>query len=286
MISRDQMVGPWQVPVGDVAVTVSDYFATSRRGDGDGRAHAGGAARRRRRRGAWRWPRRITNIAAADIRALDDVRLSANWMAACGEPGEDAALYDTVRAVGEELCPALGIAIPVGKDSLSMQTAWRDGDGERKVVVAPVSLIVSAFAPVDDVRRTLTPQLRIDARRHAPAAGRSRRGPQPPRRLVPRAGLRPLGRRGAGSATTPRALRAFFDGDQRACVAQGLLLAYHDRSDGGLFVDAVRDGVRRATAALDVDLVGPTADAAARVLFAEELGAVLQVTSRRRARRC
>ena len=103
----------------------------------------------------------VTNIAAADIARIEDIRLSANWMAACGEPGEDADLYDTVRAVGMELCPALGIAIPVGKDSLSMKTAWREG-GEARKVVAPVSLIVSAFAPVADVRRTLTPQLRTD----------------------------------------------------------------------------------------------------------------------------
>ena len=105
----------------------------------------------------------ITNILAADIDSLAQVRLSANWMAACGEPGEDAALYATVRAVGKELCPALGIAIPVGKDSLSMKTAWREGELDRSVV-APVSLIVSAFAPVADVRRTLTPALQLDER--------------------------------------------------------------------------------------------------------------------------
>src|SRR5690606_17667423 len=104
----------------------------------------------------------VLNILAADVAKLPDIRLSANWMAACGEPGEDAALYDAVRAVGMELCPALGIAIPVGKDSLSMRTVWRE-DGRQKSVVAPVSLIVPAFAPVGDVRRTLTPLLRRDA---------------------------------------------------------------------------------------------------------------------------
>src|SRR5919198_1521254 len=103
----------------------------------------------------------VTNIAAADIASLDQVRLSANWMAACGEPGEDADLYATVKAVGEEFCPALGIAIPVGKDSLSMKTSWTQAGSARKMV-APLSLIVSAFAPVRDVRRTLTPQLRTD----------------------------------------------------------------------------------------------------------------------------
>ena len=154
---RDPMVGPWQVPVADCAVTLADYAGFARRGDGDGRAHAAGRAATRRPRAAWRWARRITNLLAAPIE-LPRVKLSANWMAACGEPGEDAALYDTVRAVGLELCPALGIGIPVGKDSLSMRTRWSDG-GETEQVTAPVSLIVTAFATLDDVRGTLTPQL-------------------------------------------------------------------------------------------------------------------------------
>ena len=160
MISRDQMVGPWQVPVADVAVTIADYFG-----------HAGEAMAMGERTpvavldapasGRLAVGEALTNILAADIGSLSNVRLSANWMAACGEPGEDAALYATVHAVGEELCPALGIAIPVGKDSLSMKTVWSDG-AARKSVVAPVSLIISAFAPVGDVRKTWTPQLRTD----------------------------------------------------------------------------------------------------------------------------
>ena len=157
LISRDPLVGPWQVPVSDVAVTLSglrghtgEAMAIGERppvalldGPASGRIAVGEA---------------ITNIAAADVRQLRDVRLSANWMAACGEPGEDARLYDTVRAIGEELCPALGIAIPVGKDSLSMRSTWRQDSAECSVI-APLSLIVSAFAPVADVRRTLTPVL-------------------------------------------------------------------------------------------------------------------------------
>ena len=131
----------------------------------------------------------VTNIAAADIARIEDIRLSANWMAACGEPGEDADLYDTVRAVGEELCPELGIAIPVGKDSLSMKTAWQQGDEDRKVV-APVSLIVSAFAPVVDVRRTLTPQLRLDCGDTRLVLVDLGGGRQSARRFLPRAGLR------------------------------------------------------------------------------------------------
>jgi phosphoribosylformylglycinamidine synthase len=162
MISRDPLVGPWQVPVSDVAVTVSDYFSNH------GEAMAMGertplALLDAAASGRMAVAESVTNIAAADIARIEDIRLSANWMAACGEPGEDADLYDTVRAIGEEFCPALGIAIPVGKDSLSMKTAWREGEETCKVV-APVSLIVSAFAPVQDVRRTLTPVL-------APATG-------------------------------------------------------------------------------------------------------------------
>src|SRR4029077_11402477 len=162
LVSRDQLVGPWQVPVSDVAVTLADYHG-----------HAGEAMAMGERTpvavldapasGRLAVAEAITNILAADTAALTDIRLSANWMAACGEPGQDAALFATVQAVAKELCPALGIAIPVGKDSLSMKTAWREGE-THKSVVAPVSLIVSAFAPVRDVRRTLTPALQLDER--------------------------------------------------------------------------------------------------------------------------
>ena len=157
LISRDQFVGPWQVPVADVAVSLSGYEGYS------GEAMAMGerapvAILNAPASGRLAVAEAITNIAAADIARLEDIRLSANWMAACGEPGEDADLYATVRAVGVELCSALGITIPVGKDSLSMRTAWRDENGEH-TVLAPVSLIVSAFAPVRDARATLTPAL-------------------------------------------------------------------------------------------------------------------------------
>src|SRR5262249_38598436 len=173
----------------------------------------------------------LTNILAADIDSLSQIRLSANWMAACGEPGEDAALYEAVHAVGKELCPALGIAIPVGKDSLSMKTTWRDG-GLDKSVVAPVSLIVSAFAPVKDVRRTLTPALVSDPRTSL--------------------GLIDLGghRYGMGGSALMQVYGemgyepADLDDPQRLLRltaamtelrAAGLIRAYHDRSDGGLF---------------------------------------------------
>ena len=155
------MVGPWQVPVADCAITTMDYAGF--RGEAmtmaertplavidapaSGRMAVGEA---------------VTNIAAAPIESLNKLKLSANWMAACGSAGEDAALFDTVKAIGMELCPALGISIPVGKDSLSMRTKWQDATGAAKEVVSPVSLIISAFAPVEDVRRQLTPQLRND----------------------------------------------------------------------------------------------------------------------------
>ena len=160
MSVRDQLVGPWQVPVSDVAVTAAAFegytgeaFAMGERTpvaiyDGPASARLAVAEA-------------VMNIAAADVASLADVRLSANWMAAAGHADDDYALYSMVKAVGEEICPALGIAIPVGKDSLSMRTVWSDR-GEQRAVTAPVSLIVSAFAPVRDVRRTLTPELARD----------------------------------------------------------------------------------------------------------------------------
>jgi len=157
MISRDQMVGPWQVPVADVGVTLNSYDGYGGEAMAMGE-RAPAALLNAPASGRLAVAEAITNILAADIVELTDIRLSANWMAACGEPGEDADLYATVRAVGPELCASLGITIPVGKDSLSMRTAWTDAAGEH-AVTAPVSLIVSAFAPVRDARKTLTPEL-------------------------------------------------------------------------------------------------------------------------------
>ncbi|MFL6657326.1 MAG: phosphoribosylformylglycinamidine synthase, partial [Massilia sp.] len=157
---RDQMVGPWQVPVGDCAVTAMSFEGylgeAMAMGERTPLAVINAAASGRMAVGE-----AITNIAAAAINDISEIKLSANWMAACGQPGQDAALFDTVKAVGMELCPALGISIPVGKDSLSMRTTWKD-EGEAKAVTSPVSLIVSSFAPVADIRRSLTPQLQTD----------------------------------------------------------------------------------------------------------------------------
>jgi phosphoribosylformylglycinamidine synthase len=158
LVARDSLVGPHQLPVADAGITLADYTGYA------GEALAIGerapvslldpkAAARLAVGEA------LTNLLAAPVAKLEDVRLSANWMAAAGYPGEDAALYDAVHAVGMELCPALGVSIPVGKDSLSMQTAW---DGGKKRVIAPVSLVISAFSRIDDARRGLTPELRLD----------------------------------------------------------------------------------------------------------------------------
>ncbi len=269
LISRDQFVGPWQVPVSDVAVTLSDYQNITGEAMSMGERtplallDAAAAAR-------MSVAEAITNIAAADIDALDQVRLSANWMAACGEPGEDADLYAAVKAVGEEFCPALGITIPVGKDSLSMKTAWTQNDQQHKMV-APLSLIISAFAPVRDVRRTLTPQLRTDAGATTLlfidlSGGQQRLGGSCLAQVYGQIGA------GAPDCATPATLTAFFAA-MTALKRSNMLLAYHDRSDGGLFTTLVEMAFA-GHCGLDVTL--PAGDKAA-VLFNEELGAVVQV---------
>lgn len=270
LVSRDQLVGPWQVPVADVGVTLTDYegYAGEAMAIGErtpvavldapasGRLAVGEA---------------ITNLLAADIESLAKVRLSANWMAACGEPGEDAALYATVYAVGEELCPALGIAIPVGKDSLSMRTTWHEGEASHSVV-APVSLIVSAFAPTRDVRRALTPALRMDLGETRLflidlGGGRDRLGGSALAQVYGQFGDEPA------DLDDPSRLRALA-----AALAslreQGLLLAYHDRSDGGLFATLVEMAFA-GHCGLDVRL--PASRDLMGQLFAEELGTVVQV---------
>jgi phosphoribosylformylglycinamidine synthase len=273
MVSRDPLVGPWQVPVSDVAVTVADY-----------RGYAGEAMAMGERTpvavidapasGRLAVGEAITNILAADVPSLSRIRLSANWMAACGEPGEDAALYETVHAVAREFCPALGIAIPVGKDSLSMRTSWRDGGAERSVV-APVSLIVSAFAPIDDARRTWTPALStrqgstelwlIDL-----GAGRNRLGGS--------ALAQVYGELGAEPADVDDAHRLVRLAAAMAELRQaGLVLAYHDRSDGGLLATLLEMAFA-GHCGLDVRLPAQGGSPAAQ-LFAEELGVVLQIAS-------
>ena len=287
---RDQMVGPWQVPVADCAVTTMGYttyrgeaMAIGERtpvalidGPASGRMAVGEA---------------LTNIAAAPIHELGDVKLSANWMCAAGHPGEDASLYDTVRAVGMELCPALGIAIPVGKDSMSMKTTWNDAaSGETKAVIAPLSLIVSAFAPVTDVRGSLTPQLRRDLGETELVlidlgGGRNRLGASALAQVYGELGD------AAPDVDHPAKLKAFFGAIQKLNTDERLL-AYHDRSDGGLFATvcemafASRSGVSLYLDALaldesrlDVDGHERQTDVLAGNLGERVLGALFNVSS-------
>jgi phosphoribosylformylglycinamidine synthase len=270
LISRDPLVGPWQVPVSDVAVTLSGLRGHTGEAMSIGErppiALLDGPASARMAVGE-----AITNIAAADVRRIGDIRLSANWMAACGDPAEDASLYDTVRAIGGELCPALGIAIPVGKDSLSMKSTWRRDSAECSVI-APLSLVISAFAPVGDVRRTLTPVLDTAQGRTQLllidlAAGRDRLGGSCLAQVHGRIGDRPP------DLDDPRLITAFFAAIRELADA-GLVLAYHDRSDGGLAITLLEMAFA-GRADIDVDL-GAVADPVA-ALFSEELGAVLQL---------
>jgi phosphoribosylformylglycinamidine synthase len=272
LISRDQLVGPWQVAVADVAVTLADHFGYA------GEAMAMGertpvAVLDAPASGRLAVGEALTNILAADIGPLSQVRLSANWMAACGEPGEDAALYETVHAVGKELCPALGIAIPVGKDSLSMRTVWREESGTRSVV-APVSLIVSAFAPVCDVRRTFTPALARETGASLwlvdLAGGRHRLGASALGQVYGELGSEPA------DLEDPQLLARFA-----AAVAElrdgGLVRAYHDRSDGGLFA-TLAEMAFAGHCGLDIRLPAERGSALEQ-LFAEELGVVVQVSA-------
>ncbi len=302
---RDPMLGPWQVPVADCAVTLADYrgFAGEAMALGEptplasldapasGRMAVGEA---------------ITNLLAAPI-ALARVKLSCNWMAACGEAGEDAALYDTVRAVALELCPALGIGVPVGKDSLSMRTRWAEG-GADKQVTAPVSLVVTAFATLDDVRPTLTPQLQpFDTTLILIDLGQGRK------RMAGSMLAQVLGQFGDASVDgipdldDPALLKALVDAITRL-RSEGKLLAYHDRSDGGLWATVCEMAFAgHLGVSLNVDLLVTESDGISdsraeygdsknwaaqvgarraeltlRALFNEELGAVIQVRSAER----
>jgi phosphoribosylformylglycinamidine synthase len=268
LVSRDQMVGPWQVPVADVAVSLSDFEGYA------GEAMAMGerapvALLDAPASGRLAVAEAVTNLIAADVRALTDIRLSANWMAACGQPGEDADLYATVEAVGVGLCAELGITIPVGKDSLSMRTVWTDERGERSVV-APVSLVISAFAPVADARRTLTPELDLSQPSRLLlidlGAGKNRLGGSCWAQVFERRGGQ------APDLDDPGRLRAMFEA-VRELKDLDLVLAYHDRSDGGVLVTLLEMAFAgRCGLDLELDDGDPVAQC-----FAEELGAVVQV---------
>ncbi len=276
LVARDQMVGPWQVPVADCAVTLSDYRALT------GEAMSMGertplALLDAPAAGRMAVGEAITNIAAARIESIGDIKLSANWMAAAGHPGEDARLYDTVRALGLELCPELGVAIPVGKDSMSMKTVWQGPEGERRTMTAPLSLIVSAFAPVSDARATLTPELRTDKGDTDLilidlGEGRNRLGGSCLAQVYGQLG--DAGTDGAPDLDDPARLKRFFAAVQEL-AGEGLILAYHDRSDGGLFA-TLCEMAFAGRCGVEVDL-GPVGPDDLSALFSEELGAVIQV---------
>ncbi len=275
LVARDQMVGPWQVPVADCAVTAAafDVYTGEAMSMGERTPVAVNCAAASARLAVGE---ALTNLAAASVGDLGKVNLSANWMAAPIVEGDGADLYAAVRAVGMELCPALGITIPVGKDSMSMSTVW-EADGARKRMTAPVSLIVSAFAPCRDIRRTLTPQLSaetgtvlllLDLGR-----GKNRLGGSILAQVVSQSGQEPP------DVDSAADLRAFWNVIQETADL-GLLLAYHDRSDGGLLA-CVAEMAFASRLGVDVNLSAEAEPFGA--LFSEELGAVVQVREADRA---
>jgi len=273
-VARDQMVGPWQVPVADCAVTIAAYDTYAGEamamGERTPLALVDGPASGRMAVGEV-----ITNMACAPIADIKDIKLSANWMCAAGHPGEDEKLYDTVKAVGMELCPELGITIPVGKDSMSMRTVWQDGD-EDKSVTAPMSLIISGFAPVTDTRKSLTPQLRTDMGETDLILldlgnGKNRLGLSALAQVYNEVG------QDVPNVDDADQLAAFFAAIQEL-NNQGMLLAYHDRSDGGLFT-TLAEMAFAGHVGIDVNLDMLAEDQSEWLagMFNEELGAVIQV---------
>ena len=299
LCSRDQMVGPWQVPVSDCAVGLMDFEGYL------GQAMAIGerspiAIINAQASARMAIAESITNIAGAPIRAISDIKLSANWMAACGEPGEDADLFDAVQAVGMTLCPQLGIGIPVGKDSLSMRTVWTDA-GAAKKVVSPMALVATAFAPVTDARKVVTPQLRTDLGDTVLilidlAQGKQRMGASALAQVTNQIGNE------APDCDDADSLKRFFASIQML-NSQNKLLAYHDRSDGGLLVTLLEMAFAGRTGMsinLDLLTIDPHAadwgdfkirpdqiavqrdEITLKALFNEELGAVIQVLASER----
>ncbi len=270
-VVRDQMVGPWQIPVADCAVTTVAYdgYAGEAMSMGE---RTPAALLNAPASGRMAIGEAITNISCTRIGALSDIKLSANWMCAANHRGEGEKLYRTVEAVAMGMCPQLGITIPVGKDSMSMRTAWESG-GEQKAVTAPLSLIISAFTPVLDVRKTVTPQLRTDKGVTDLllidlGAGRNRLGASILAQVYNQIGAT------VADVDNIESLKSFFDVVQQ-CLEAGDILAYHDRSDGGLLVTLVEMAFAgHCGIDICIDALGDDALAA---LFSEELGAVIQV---------
>ncbi len=273
LVARDQMVGPWQVPVANCAVTAASYDSyhgeAMSLGERTPAALLDFGASARLAVGE-----AITNIAATNIGDIKHIKLSANWMSPAGHPGEDAGLYEAVKAVGEELCPALGLTIPVGKDSMSMKTQWQE-NGEEKEVTSPLSLVITAFARVEDIRKTVTPQLRTDKGDTSLILidlgnGKNRLGATALAQVYKQLGDKPA------DVDNAAQLKNFYQSIQ-ALVANDQIIAYHDKGDGGLFVTlaemafAGHCGVSAEISALGEDTLA--------ALFNEELGAVIQVSN-------
>ena len=292
LTARDQMIGPWQLPVADCAITFSGFDTYTGEamaiGERTPLALLDSAAAARMAVGE-----AITNLCAAPVESLDRVKLSANWMAACGHPGEDALLFDAVKAIAMELCPSLQLAIPVGKDSLSMQAQWQ-ADGTQQKSVSPVSLVITAFAPVPDVRTQLTPLLdrSVDSELWliGLGGGKQRLGGSVLAQCHPDAGgdasfpaFAAAGERdgfGVPDVDDPQRLCEFFD-LMRDARSAGLVRAYHDRSDGGAFA-ALTEMAFCSRTGLDISLDAWGEDPF-RCLFNEELGAIVQVATEDRA---
>ncbi len=279
MVARDQMVGPWQVPVADVAVTTASFESYCGEAMAIGErtpvALLDGPASAR-----MAIAESITNIMAAPIEKLSDIKLSANWMAPAGHPGEDAILYDTVKTVGMEICPQLGLTIPVGKDSMSMKTVWQD-QGVDKSVTAPLSLIITAFTPVSDVRKTLTPQIRTDIDDTGLLLidlgnGENRLAGSALAQTCKQIGEVPP------DVDDAQQLKAFFNVFQQL-NSQGKIISWHDRSDGGLFAclcEMAFAGHCGLNIQLDSMMMNSQNDDrsdAVSVLFNEEIGGVIQI---------
>jgi phosphoribosylformylglycinamidine synthase len=270
---RDQMVGPWQVPVADCAITASSLNSTTGEAMALGERtpaanlNFGASAR-------MAVAESITNIAAAKIEDISKIRLSANWMAACGAPGEDAGLYEAVEAVGMDLCPKLGIAIPVGKDSMSMRTVWNDDAEVEKSVTSPLSLIVTAFAPVTDIRNSLTPQLQTEQDNQLIlidlGAGKNRLGATALAQVFNQTGDE------CADVEDAETFKNYFKAVQHL-NNEGLIKAYHDRSDGGL-ITTLTEMAFAGHCGINIDLASLSSEAFG-VLFNEELGCVIQVAA-------
>lgn len=276
MVNRDQMVGPWQVPVADCGVTAAslDSYHGEAMSLGERTPVAllnyGASAR-------LAVAEALTNIAGTDIGDLNRIKLSANWMSPAGHPGEDAGLYEAVKAIGEELCPTLGLTIPVGKDSMSMKTTWTKEDQEtveEMSVTSPMSLIITAFGRVEDIRKTITPQLRDDLGEATRliaidlSNGKNRLGGSCLAQVYKQLGNK------TPDVDNAESLKGFFNAMQ-TLVREQKLIAYHDRSDGGLFTTVCEMAFAGHTG-VDIDLSKFSGENAA-ILFHEELGAVIQI---------